>query len=138
VNTYKNIQVQIVHEVVFMYIVTAINSGVSRGSYELNCPGIDADPSGRSIKGDFCGRSFAGVAISNSAGGMDICVVCLSKDTKAKGRMQDNEDKETSTDEVECTKEYKKKKTTKQKQNPLGGEIFRICLEGPWDPPSLL
>ena len=87
------------------------------------------------LKARFCGRSFAGVAISNSAGGVDICVVCLSKDTKAKGRMQDNEDKETSTDEVECTKEYKNNKT--KTKSPWGRNFPHLSRRalGPTEPP---
>ena len=39
-----------------------------------------------------CGRSPTGIAGSNPAGGMDVCVVCVvSKDKKAKS--QNNEDK---------------------------------------------
>ena len=45
-----------------------------------------------------CGRSLVGlVAGSNPAGGMDVCVVCVVR----KGRMKDNQDKDTSTDEVQ-------------------------------------
>ena len=39
-----------------------------------------------------CGRSLAGIAGLNPAGGMDICVCVVSKD---KYRMQESEDKDT-------------------------------------------
>ena len=37
-----------------------------------------------------CGRSLAGVAGSNPAGGMDVCVMCIVKD---KRETQGNQDK---------------------------------------------
>ena len=46
--------------------------------------------------------------------------------------MQDNQDKESSTDEVESTGKRKKKKI------PSGGEIFGTRPDRPWDPSSLL
>ena len=46
-----------------------------------------------------CDRSLAGVAGSNPAGGTDVCVVCCIVRTKDK--MQDSQDKEMSTDEVQ-------------------------------------
>jgi hypothetical protein len=39
--------------------------------YRLDGPGIEAERS----KAKVCDRSFAGIAGSNSAGSMDICVV---------------------------------------------------------------
>ena len=45
--------------------------------------------------------------------------------------MQDSQDKDTSTDEVQSTREYKIKNTD-------GGEIFRTRPFRPWDPSSLL
>ena len=44
--------------------------------------------------------------------------------------MQDNQDKGTSTDEVQSKREYKK--------NSGKGEIFRTRPDRPWGPPSLL
>ena len=41
---------------------------------------------------------------------MNVCVV--SKDKK--GKMQDNEDKETSTDEIQSTREYKKENSRRR------------------------
>ena len=68
-------------------------------------------------KARVCGRSFVGVADSTPAGGMDICVVCVVN----KDKMQDNEDKETSTDEVQT--EYKKI----QKKIPPGIWMYFFC-----------
>ena len=45
-------------------------------------------------------------------------------------KMQDYRDKETSTDEVQSTREHTK--------NPGGNEIFRTLPDRPWGPPSLL
>jgi hypothetical protein len=39
---------------------------------------------------------------------MVVCVVCCQ--VKTKDKIQDNQDKETSTDEVQSTKDLKKKK----------------------------
>jgi hypothetical protein len=54
-------------------------------------------------KARICCRSLAGVAGSNPARAWIFVFCVVSKDKKAK--MQDNEDKETSTDEVQSTKE---------------------------------
>ena len=43
---------------------------------------------------------------SNPAEGMDVCVVCGKKRQKCK--MQDSQDKDTSTDKVQSAREYKK------------------------------
>ena len=45
-----------------------------------------------------CGRSPAGIAGSNSAGG--LYVLCCVLSVKIKGKLQDNQDKEASTDEL--------------------------------------
>ena len=37
--------------------------------------GQGADSGGRAVYGVDCGRSPAGIAVSNLAGGMDVCVV---------------------------------------------------------------
>jgi hypothetical protein len=57
---------------------------------------------------------------------MDVYVVCC----KTKGKMLANQDKETSTDEVQSTRKYKK--------NPGGCEIFRTRPDRTWGPHSLL
>ena len=76
-------------------------------------------------KARVCGHSLSAVAGSNPAGGMDVCVV-------SKHKMHENQDKETSTDEVqtECKRH--------EKQNRGGGEIFRTPPDQPGGPPSLL
>ena len=53
----------------------------------------------------------------------------VSKEKKVK--MQENENKETSTDKVQSTRECKKK-------NPGGDEIFRTLSDWTRGPPSLL
>jgi hypothetical protein len=55
------------------------------------------------IAADSNGRLPSGIAGSNLAGGIDVCVVLLRE---TKGKMQDNQDKETITDEVKT--EYKR------------------------------
>ena len=47
--------------------------------------------------------------------------------------MQDNPDKQTSTDEVQT--EYKRKQN---KKNSVRGHIFHTRPDQPWSPPSLL
>jgi hypothetical protein len=44
--------------------------------YGLDGHEIEADPSGQRSKARVCGRLLAGVAGSNPAEGMDVCVVC--------------------------------------------------------------
>jgi hypothetical protein len=44
--------------------------------------------------------------------------------------MQDNQEKESSTEEVKSKREYKRK-------YPGGGENFRTCPDRPWGQPSL-
>ena len=57
-------------------------------------------------KARVCGRSRAGIASSNPAGGKDVlCCVCCT----VQGKMQDNEDTETSTDEVQSENQRIKK-----------------------------
>ena len=53
-----------------------------------------------------CAQSLAGIAGSNPARGMDLCVVCCTYRQKAKRRIIKT--KEPSTDEVQSTREYKK------------------------------
>jgi hypothetical protein len=68
--------------------------------YELDGPGVGILPipvAARS-KASVCGRCFAGISGSNLAGGMDVSVVCCT--IKTKGKMQDFQDKDTSTDEL--------------------------------------
>jgi hypothetical protein len=60
-------------------------------------------------KARVCGRWLAGVASLNPAGLMDVCVCALQ--VKTRGKMQDSEDTETSTEEVPSTRECKTKKS---------------------------
>jgi hypothetical protein len=70
-------------------------------------------------KAQFFDPSDAGNKGSNSAGGMDACVVCFKY--RQKGKMQKNQEKETSTDEVLNTREYK--------QNPaVGVDVCFLCF----------
>ena len=62
------------------------------------------------------GRSLAGVAGSNHAGGMDVCVLCVKGQ---KGKSRDNPDKETSTDTVQSEK-------NRMKKNP--GPSIDVCF----------
>jgi hypothetical protein len=55
-------------------------------------------------KASVCGLSLAGVAGSNPSGSVEVSVAYCTVRTKRK--MQDNKDKETSTDEVQT--EYKR------------------------------
>ena len=48
-------------------------------------------PFAEQSKARVCGRSLAGVAGSNPAGGMNVCVVCVVKDER---QSQENERKE--------------------------------------------
>jgi hypothetical protein len=68
---------------------------------EVDGPGIHSllIPVTDRSKARVCGRSLAGVADSNLAGGMDVCVVCCKE--RQKRKMQHSQDKETSTDEVQ-------------------------------------
>ena len=90
-----------------------------------------ADPGGRTVffKARVCGRSLAGFAGSKPAGCMDVCVVYC--EYKRKAKVQDNQDKDTSTVEVQT--EYKRI----QKIIPAG-DIFRSRPDGPWGPRSVL
>jgi hypothetical protein len=56
-------------------------------------------------------------------------VLCVM--IKTNGKMQDNQDTETSTHEVQ--KEYTR---TQKKKNPGAGEIFRTRPDQAWGPPS--
>jgi hypothetical protein len=46
--------------------------------YGLDVPGIESlpIPVAERSKARFCGRTLAGIAGFNPAGGMDVCVVC--------------------------------------------------------------
>ena len=52
-----------------------------------------------------CSRSLAGIAGSNPAEGVDVCVVCCKY--RQKGKIQHKQHKEKSTDEVQSTGENK-------------------------------
>ena len=65
------------------------------------------------------GRSLAGVAGSNHAGGMDVCVLCVLYSKGQKGKSRDNPDKETSTDTVQSEK-------NRMKKNP--GPSIDVCF----------
>jgi hypothetical protein len=62
--------------------------------------------------------------------------LCVSYSKKAKGKNQDEQDKERSLDKVE--RESKKRTSETTTKNPGGGEIFHTRTDRPWDPPSLL
>jgi hypothetical protein len=53
-------------------------------------------------KASVCGRSLVGIACSNLAGGMDVCLLCVVSEDK--GRSQDKQDDETSTNKVQKEK----------------------------------
>ena len=47
--------------------------------YGLHGPGIESEsiPAAERSKARVCGLWLAGIAVSNPAGGMDVCVVCV-------------------------------------------------------------
>jgi hypothetical protein len=53
-----------------------------------------------------CSRSLAEIAGLNPTGGMGVCLYIVIKDKQSK--MQDNQDKEPSKNELQSTREYKK------------------------------
>ena len=71
-------------------------------------------------KARICGRSLFGVPGSNSAGGMNVFVVSKDKE----GKMQDNQEKERTADEVQ----------SKTKYNPGNCGIFLIRPDRSWNP----
>ena len=77
-----------------------------------------------------CGRSLAGIAGSNPAGGMDVCVVCVLQ-SKKKGKVQDNPDKETSMDEVQRQNKRKKFRWRRDFPHPYTAAL------GPTQPPIM-
>jgi hypothetical protein len=71
-------------------------------------------PVAERFKACVCGRSSNGIDGSNPVGGIDVCNSCVLQ-SKQKAKMQDNQNKETSTDEV-------------QRQNKITDKI----LPGKW------
>ena len=79
-------------------------------------------------KARVCGRSLAGVACSNPAGGMDVCVLCdVQKGQKAKAE----ESRQRSTDKVRSERE-------RETENSRWGRGFPHPSSRPWGPSSLL
>jgi hypothetical protein len=74
--------------------------------------GLKPAPVTERSKARVCGGSLAGVATSNPAGGMDVCVVCCT--VKTKGKIRDNHDKEVQI----------KFKARAKKKNFVGGRDF--------------
>ena len=62
------------------------------------------------FKASVCGRSLAGIAGSNSAGGMDVCVVCCTVRTKCKKLGQRS-----------------RGKVQREKKNPARGMEYLSC-----------
>ena len=67
-------------------------------------------------KASICGRSLAGIAGLSPSGGIDIFIV-LCCTVKKKGKMQDSQDAETSTDNVQ-------RENKRIKKNPAGVWMF--------------
>ena len=93
-------------------------------------------PMAKRYKMKVSGRSRAGVAGSNPAGDMDVCVVCC----KGKGTSQDNQDKRNKcgkSTEREQEKEFREKQKSRRENGCLSlvsvvpitrpEEFYRLC-----------
>ena len=113
------------------YIVGCDSSvGIATG-YGLDYPGIEFLPIPVAARSEewVCGRWLAGIAGSNSTGGMDVCLLWVLYSKRQKAKPGQSRQKST----------YKKQKTkNKKKTTPCWGEIFRTRSYRPWDHPSLL
>jgi hypothetical protein len=92
--------------------------------YGLNGPGIESLPSGLRL-GSASDR-LLGLRFESRRGHGCLCCVSSVKTSK----VQDSQDKDTSTDEVQTSKIIQK--------NPGVGEIIATRRDRPWGPPSLL
>ena len=113
------------------YIVGCDSSvGIATG-YGLDYPGIEFLPIPVAARSEewVCGRWLAGIAGSNSTGGMDVCLLWVLYSKRQKAKPGQSRQKST----------YKKQKTkNKKKNNPLLGRDFPhpfLPALGPSKPP---